>query len=116
MIVWHKAQIALYTYGRNETDSMNFTLRRFTVGSLIRDFVPSSSEAGLAELISKDKEAWKTRALVRNVREVEEERGKENLESGQGILFLEIKTRKPDERYESKKRGGLGGGGGFWSD
>lgn len=47
VIVWHKAQIALYTYGRNGTDSMNFTLRRFTVCSLIRDFVPPSSEARL---------------------------------------------------------------------
>lgn len=46
---------------------------------------------------------------MRNMQEVEEERGKENLESGQGILFLEIKTTKPDERYESKKREGLGG-------
>lgn len=50
---------------------------------------------------------------MRNIQEVEEERGKENLESRQGILFLEIKTRKPDERYESKKRGGMGWWWGF---
>lgn len=43
------------------------------------------------------------------MQEVEEERGKENLESGQEILFLEIKTRKPDERYESKKSGEVWG-------
>lgn len=53
MIVWHVAQIALYTYGRNETDSMNFTLWRFTVCSLIRDFVPSFSEARLRSSFPK---------------------------------------------------------------